>query len=154
MVFLLDDGGVFDAPLEVVWRFVGSGSHHGEAHQHRRMRRRRLPGNAGRYSWEQEFEGRTERFGMRWQSYYPVGIAYDVVEGPFEGSRFFLYYRPRGRRTAVTVAGEFVSPTLRGRSLRSAVAKFFAVEFAQDRAAIARDLRAVTASARRPRSSR
>jgi hypothetical protein len=136
MVFLRDAGSEFDAPLDRVWAFVGSGDHHSQAHRHTNTRRRRLPGNAGEYSWKQPFRGRTERFTMRWRSYHPLGVGYEVLAGPFEGSRFFLFYRPRGGRTGVEIVGEFVSPTLPARSVRSAVRDFFAVEFEQDRAAI------------------
>jgi hypothetical protein len=138
VVFIQDEGGVFEAPIATVWAFVSSGDHHTAAHGHRRVRRRPRPGNAGQYSWEQEFLGRPERFTMRWTSYYPVGVAYDVLAGPFRGSRFFLYYLPRGRTTGVSVVGEFVSPTIPVRKLRSAVRRFFALEFAQDSAAIRR----------------
>jgi hypothetical protein len=137
MVFVRDEGGEFDAPLEQVWKFVGSGARHSAAHHHRKFRRRRLPGNAGEYSWEQDFGGRPQRFTMRWTSFYPVGVGYQVREGPLAGSRFLLYYLPRGRRTGVTVVGDFVSPTIAPSRVAAAVTRFFAVEFAQDRAAIA-----------------
>jgi hypothetical protein len=140
MVFLVDQGSEFDAPVDAVWRFVSSGRHHSEAHAHRKVRRRRLPNNSGRYSWEQEFEGSPTRFTMRWTAFPPLGVAYDVLEGPFTGSRFFLYYVPRGRKTAVTIVGEFVGPTLAPAQIAPAVRRFFAKEFAQDSAAIRRDL--------------
>lgn len=136
MVFLRDEGSVFDAPLDMVWRFVSSRELHAAAHRHRRVRRRRLPGNSGRYSWEQPFDGRSVRFTMRWTAFPPVGIAYDVLEGPFAGSRFFLYYRPKGSRTGVSVAGEFVSPTLAAEQVPAAVDRFFAKEFEQDQAGL------------------
>jgi hypothetical protein len=73
---------------------------------------------------------------MAWASYYPVGIAYRVLAGPFSGSQFFLYYLPRGRRTGVTVVGDFVSPTIPSDEIPAAVDRFFSVEFDQDRHAI------------------
>jgi len=136
MVFVRDEGSVFEAPVDAVWAFVGSGDRHSEAHAHRQVTRERLPGNAGTYRWEQDLDGAAVRFTMRWTSFPPVGIAYDVLEGPFEGSRFFLYYTPLGRRTAVTIVGEFLSPTLAEGELEAAVLRFFAKEFDQDRAAI------------------
>jgi hypothetical protein len=142
MVFIHDTGGEFRAPIDEVWRFVSSGDHHSAAHRHRKVRRTLFRGNSGRYSWEQDFLGHPERFTMRWTSFYPVGVFYDVLAGPFRGSRFFLYYTPRGRRTEVTIAGEFRSPSLEDKALRSAVARFFAREFRQDRWAIEGDPRA------------
>jgi hypothetical protein len=136
MVFIRDDSSVFDAPLNAVWEFLGRPDEHTVAHRHRDVKRVRLSESSGQYSWEQEFDGRPERFTMRWHSYHPVGIAYDVLEGPFTGSRFFLYYVPQGQRTGVSVVGEFVSPTLSEPDLVAAVDRFFSLEFEQDHAAI------------------
>jgi len=135
-MFLRDEGGIFDAPLEAVWEFVGSGDGHSSAHDHKDVRRQLDGDTVGTYSWVQPFRGQKERFTMRWRSYHPLGIAYEVLEGPFEGSRFFLIYEPRGERTGVTVVGEFVSPTISVAELRSAVDGFFSVEFEQDSAAL------------------
>jgi hypothetical protein len=139
MVFLRDDRDVFDAPLETVWEFVGSGDRHSEAHHHRDWGRQRIRENSGEYSWEQEFDGAPTRFTMRWTSFYPLGVAYEVLDGPFTGSKFFLYYRARGRKTAVTMVGEFVSPTFSETEISAAVERFFSVEFAQDNEAMRRD---------------
>lgn len=137
MVFLRDEGSRFRAPLDRVWAFVGSGDAHSAAHGHRDFHRKRLAENRGEYSWEQDLEGRAERFTMRWTSFPPLGIAYEVLEGPFQGSAFFLYYRPvEGGETEVGIVGEFVSPTRPPASVESAVLRFFATEFEQDRAAI------------------
>jgi hypothetical protein len=139
MVFVRDEGSVFDVPLDEVWTFVSSGDHHSGAHLHRAATRERLSERSGRYSWEQSFDGRTTRFTMVWTSFHPVGVAYDVVEGPFAGSRFFLYYLPMGARTGVGVLGEFVSPTLSEAEIPAAVDRFFTTEFEQDHAAMRRD---------------
>ena len=136
MVFLRDEGSVFDAPLDVVWAFVSDGDAHSTAHRHRDVRRERLSERSGQYTWVQEWQGSPVRFTMRWTSYYPLGVAYDVLEGPFEGSRFFLYYTPLGPRTGVTVVGEFVSPTIPAGSVPAAVDRFFSVEFDQDHGGI------------------
>lgn len=136
MVFIRDEGSRFAAPLDRVWKLVSSGPIHSAAHGHRATVRRSLPGNAGEYSWEQDFDGASTRFMMRWTAFPPVGVAYDVLEGPFSGSRFFLYYIPRGDETEVVVVGEFVSSILPPEQIRPAVERFFSVEFDQDSAAL------------------
>lgn len=138
MVFLVDDGSVFDASLDEVWRFLERPDEHTRAHRHTATSRERSSPSSGRYSWRQEFEGRRVRFTMEWRSYYPLGIAYEVVVGPFAGSRFFLYYTPLGDRTGVTVVGEFVSGALDGPALERSVRGFFDLEFEQDQAALRR----------------
>ena len=136
MVFVRDEGSVYNAPLEEVWRFLSSDQAHTDAHGHRNATRKSLPGNSGEYSWEQDFEGKPERFTMRWTAFPLFGIAYEVPEGPFQGSKFFVYYRPRGAKTRVTIVGDFVSPTIPSTRLEAAVLGFFALEFEQDSAAI------------------
>ena len=148
MVFVHDAGSVFDVPLDDVWAFVGSGDHHSDAHLHRDNTRERLTERSGRYAWEQTFDGVPTRFTMRWTSFHPVGIAYDVLEGPFSGSKFFLYYIPMGARTGVGVIGEFISPTLPEATIGEAVDRFFSTEFEQDHAAMLRDRS--TSGGRRP----
>lgn len=137
MVFVRDEGSVYNAPLEDVWRFLSSEAAHAEAHHHRNAQDTSLSGNSGESSWEQDFEGKPERFAMRWTAFPPFGIAYEVVEGPFAGSKFFAYYRPRGPKTRVTIVGDFLSPTIPVTRLETSVLGFFAVEFEQDSAAIA-----------------
>jgi hypothetical protein len=148
MVFLRDAGSAFPVPIEAVWKYLDSGDLHSQAHQHRHPVRRRHAPDRGQYSWEQEFEGRTAPFTMRWTSYYPVGIVYEVLRGPLTGSKFFIFYTPKGPRTGVTVVGEFRSRTLTASMLEPAVRRFFAREFEQDRAA----MRPPGPARRRPRS--
>ncbi len=138
MVFVRDSDSRFAASLDTVWEFLSSGTLHSEAHGHRSSQRTRLSDRSGEYSWEQTFEGAPVRFTMRWTSYPPLGLAYDVTEGPFAGSRFFLLYEPHGATTLVEVVGEFVSPTVRPDELEAAVRRFFSLEFDQDSAALER----------------
>lgn len=136
MVFVRDESSVYDAPLHVVWDFFGSGQEHSEAHGHRDVHREKLSEKSGSYSWTQEFQGRSARFAMRWTSFRPLGLGYEVLEGPFAGSKFFLVYTPLGERTGVSVVGEFTSPTIPASQIADAVGAFFALEFEQDHAAI------------------
>jgi len=138
MVFVRDEGSVYNAPVEDVWRFLSLSDAHSDAHHHRAVERTTLPGNSGEYSWEQDFEGASERFAMRWTAFPLFGIAYEVLAGPFVGSKFFVYYRPRGSKTRVTIVGDFVSPKIPANRLEASVLAFFAREFEQDSAAIAR----------------
>lgn len=136
MVFVRDEGSVYDAPRDVIVSFFSSGQAHSEAHRHRAVQRERLAANVGRYSWEQDFLGKPARFVMRWTSFAPVGFGYEVLEGPFAGSKFFLYYTPMEERTGVSVVGEFTSPTIPKKEVAAAVDHFFTTEFEQDHAAI------------------
>ncbi len=136
MVFLRDEGSLFDAPLEAVWEFVGSGDTHSSAHRHVDSHRERHSELSGTYSWAQEFDGRRTPFRMRWTSFWPLGIAYEVLVGPFTGSKFFIYYEGRGEKTAVGLVGEFVSPEIPDAALPAAVDRFFTREYEQDNTAL------------------
>ena len=137
MVFVRDEGSVYNAPLEVVWKFLSSDAQHSQAHGHRNAVGKELSANSGEYRWEQDFEGKAEPFTMRWTAFPLFGIAYEVLEGPFVGSKFFVYYRPRGNKTRVTIVGDFVSPSIPPLRLETSVLAFFAREFEQDSPAIA-----------------
>ncbi len=136
MVFVRDEGSVYDAPRDVIFSFFGSRQEHSDAHRHRAVHRESLGENAGSYSWEQDFLGKPERFAMRWTSFAPVGFGYEVLEGPLAGSKFFLFYMPMGDRTGVSVVGEFTSPTIPEPEIAAAVDRFFTTEFEQDFVAI------------------
>jgi hypothetical protein len=42
--------------------------------------------------------------------YYPLGIAFEILEGPFSGSKFFTYYISKdNNKTSVNVVGDFRS---------------------------------------------
>ncbi|MFI5417967.1 MAG: hypothetical protein ACHQ2Y_03600 [Candidatus Lutacidiplasmatales archaeon] len=131
-MFLIDDSGEFEAPLEAVWQYFESTADHRAAHHHRNNRLELLPGDSFLASWEQDFEGRSVAFTMRGTTVHPLGLAYEVLEGPFAGSRFLNYYTPKGGRTGVTLVGEFTSRTLPRDELEGKVLTFFGDEFAQD----------------------
>lgn len=136
VVFIRDEGSVYDVPVHQVWEFLGAPEVHQAAHRHRNVRRVTVGESAGEYSWEQDWDGQPTRFTMRWTAFAPLAIAYEVLDGPFRGSRFFLYYTPQGNRTAVAIVGEFVSPTIPSAKVRAAVERFFRLEFDQDLDAI------------------
>jgi len=137
MVFVRDEGSVYNAPIEVVWKFLSFDTQHSSTHGQRNAVGKELSANSGEYSWDQDFEGASQRFAMRWTAFAPFGIAYEVLEGPFAESKFFVYYRPRGNKTRVTMVGDFVSPTIPPVRLETSVLGFFAKEFEQDSPAIA-----------------
>jgi hypothetical protein len=64
-----------------------------------------------------------------------VGIALEILDGTFSGSKFFSYYMPKdnNNRTAVTVVGDFKSPTISdNEQLKSAVLSFLDNAFNED----------------------
>lgn len=122
MVFVKDEGSHFDAPIDVVWKYIQSETDHGGAHKGRRnFQRKVLSENTVELSWEQEADGQWLKTANRLTFLPPVGFAVEPLEGPLAGSKFINYYTPKGSRTEVTVVGEWTSKTIPPAMLEKAV---------------------------------
>jgi hypothetical protein len=114
MVFVEDSGSIFDAQLDMVWKL-------GEAHikegnrihpNTRNNKSEILNETTFINSWEQvdDANGQNIRMKIRGTIYYPLGIAFEILEGPFVDSKYFVYYIPiDNNKTGVTVVGDFKS---------------------------------------------
>ena len=114
MVFVEDSGSVFDTQLDMVWKL-------GEAHikegnrihpNTRNNKSEILNETTFINSWEQvdDANGQNIRMKIRGTMYYPLGIAFEILEGPFVDSKYFVYYIPiDNNKTGVTVVGDFKS---------------------------------------------
>jgi hypothetical protein len=122
MVHVKDEGSHFDAPIDMVWKYVQTDQEHGEAHKGRRnFQRTQLGPNQVELSWEQETDGKWVKLSNRLTMLPPVGFSVEPLEGPLAGSKFFNYYTPHGDRTEVTVVGEYTSKMIPAEKLRDAV---------------------------------
>jgi hypothetical protein len=122
MVFIADWGSVFDAPVDVVWRYLQSDTDHAVSHQGRRnVERKPINENTVMLSWRQETDGKWIRVTNRLTFHPPVGFFVEPLEGPMAGSKFFNYYIPKGKQTEVVVVGEWKSPTIPADQLEKAV---------------------------------
>jgi len=104
MVFLLDEGSVFDAPIDKIWNYLRS-----DDHQHPSMKilNREMVGNAVIITSERNMMGKTVRVKIKNTLFPPFGLVQEHLEGPTANSKAFLYYTPKGDRTGVTVVGDF-----------------------------------------------
>jgi len=122
MVHVKDEGSVFDAPLDVVWKYLQSEQDHGQSHKGRRnfVRKELGPGSV-ELSWEQEIDGKWVKSANRLSFLPPVGFSVEPLEGPLAGSKFYNYYTPRGNQTGVTVVGEYTSKVIPAAQLEQMV---------------------------------
>ncbi|EQD60537.1 hypothetical protein B2A_03642, partial [mine drainage metagenome] len=112
MVHIHDEGSEFDAPLDAIWKYLEDPAH-GLAHKDRRNGERKLLGeNTLELSFEQEIDGRWTKGRNRITLFPPLGYAVELLEGPFAGSKAFTIFTPQGKKTRVTVTGEYVSSTV------------------------------------------
>jgi hypothetical protein len=122
MPFIADWGSVFDAPVDVVWKYIQSETDHGNSHKGRRnFERKAINENTVMLSWEQDMDGKWIRLSNRLTFHPPVGFFVEPLEGPMAGSKFFNYYVPKGNKTEVVVVGEWNSPTIPAPQLEKAV---------------------------------
>ena len=100
MVFIKDEGSVFDAPIDVLWKYIQSPAH-GQAHRSIRNRQTQPAGeNTQLASMERNVGGSWLKVVNRLTILPPLGIAFEALEGPFAGSKFVYIYTRSARRRA------------------------------------------------------
>jgi hypothetical protein len=104
MVYLLDDGGVFDAPIDRIWKYLQSEEHR---HPSLNLIGREVTGNVVIITADRNLMGKRVRMKIKNTLYPPFGMVQEHLEGPTAGSKAFLYYIPKGDKTGVTVVGDF-----------------------------------------------
>lgn len=132
MVFIVDEGSEFDAPLSKIWEYVRSP----EQHKHTRLKvlsRERIGENSIVITNElDDGSGKPLRNKVRNTVYPPLGTVQEFLEGPFAGSKAFLTYTPKGDKTGVTVVGEYVGAGMDEEAVRKAVMRMLEVVFDED----------------------
>jgi hypothetical protein len=132
-----DEKSLFDAPLDVVWKYLQHPEAHGSAHQNARNRAMKpLTENSFVVSWEQNVNGTWVKISNRIAVYPPLGMAAEQLEGPLAGSRMFTVYTPRGTKTEVAVYGEMQSPTVPAHQLEPMVRAAWESAYNEDAAGI------------------
>lgn len=137
MVRVEDVGSEFDAPIEVVWRFLGTPDIHAPAHAGSRNRQvTPVHGSTIELSMEQILHGSWHRVRNRITMLPPLAMVIEALEGPLAGSKSVYLYTPRGPKTRVDVYGEFVSTQIPEDQIDSAVRDFLDRVFTEDNTAI------------------
>lgn len=119
MVYILDEGSVFDAPLDKIWKYLSSQDHN---HKSIKSLNREVSGNAVTLTREQNVLGKTVTVKVKNTLYPPIGFIQEYLEGPLKGSKAFLYYIPKGEKTGVTIVGDFVMNDADEQTIRNVVA--------------------------------
>lgn len=140
MVFIEDREGVFDASIDKVWKLVqahikeGSKIHPSAKNVVTEM----LNDNTFINSWNEEINGPSVKIKAKGTMFYPLGVAFEMMEGPLTGSTYLIYYIPRpDNKTGVVLVGEFrsasIDPTVGDEErLRSMVLSTFEKVFYED----------------------
>ena len=138
MVFIEDGGSVFDAPLEIVWKYLFDGEAHDKVHKSTRNPSfKPISKTSFVYSSERNFNGDWIPESMRQSVFPPLGMSTEWLEGAFSGSKMFYLYSSKGnKKTQIDVFGDFQSKTISEHDLEQSVKKFLEGEFSDDAPAV------------------
>ncbi|HLC09488.1 MAG TPA: hypothetical protein VJJ01_00010 [Nitrosopumilaceae archaeon] len=136
MVHIEDSGSFFDAPIDKIWKLVEAhGTDLTKIHPDmKNVKAEMVSENSNVVGYDNEMQGQTIRSKIKITSYYPLGLAFEMLEGPLAGSKFFNYYIPSGNRTGITVVGEFKSSSMNDNMIRQVVKSMLDNGFDQDTA--------------------
>ena len=132
MVYILDEGSVFDAPIDKIWKYLPS-----DNHRHNSMKmisREMTSSNTVVITAERNIMGKTARTKIQNTLYPPFGFVQEHLEGPTAGSKAFVYYTPKGTKTGITIVGDFVLSGMDEKTTRDAIMAGFQVTFDEDNA--------------------
>ncbi|TVP39274.1 hypothetical protein [Candidatus Nitrosocosmicus arcticus] len=140
MVFIEDREGVFDASIDKVWKLVQAHINEGSKIHPiaKNVVTEMLNDNTFINSWNEEINGQTVKIKAKGTMFYPLGVAFEMIEGPFAGSTYLIYYISRpDNKTGVVLVGEFrsdsIDPTVGDEErLRSMVLSTFEKVFYED----------------------
>jgi hypothetical protein len=134
LVHIEDSGSFFDAPIDKIWKLVEAhGTDLTKIHPDmKNVKAEMISENSNVVGYDNEMQGQTIRSKIKITTYYPLGLAFEMLEGPLAGSKFFNYYIPGGNRTGITVVGEFKSPSMNDDMIRQAVKSMLDNGFDQD----------------------
>jgi hypothetical protein len=132
MVYILDEGSEFDAPIEKIWGYLQSEGH---AHPSMKILKREMPSpNIVELTSEREMNGKKFNTKVRITLYPPFGMVQEHLEGPTAGSKSFSYYTPKGNKTGITVVGDFKAEGMNEEDTKKAILAQMQVSFDEDNA--------------------
>jgi len=127
------EGSKFDAPIEVVWKYLQDPTAHGGAHQNSRNRSMTpVSDTSFVVSWEQNMNGTWVKVANKITVFPPLGMAAEMTEGPMAGSRMFTVYTPHGAKTEVAVHGDMRAAGLPENQLEPMVRRAWEMAFNED----------------------
>jgi hypothetical protein len=137
MVYIIDEGSTFKAPLDKVWKLNMSEGNH--LHPSLRNQGSSMEGEHPILTYETKMpDGSWAKNRVKMTLLPPVGIGFETLEGPMAGSTSFQFYTPKGAETGITVVGNWTAKGVPDEMIRQAVLGFLDTVFREDRANLAR----------------
>jgi hypothetical protein len=136
MVYLFDEGSVFDVSLDKLWEYLPSDAH---KHPSSNVISREREGNTVTITSERNFNGKVATVKLRITLHPPLGTVQEYLEGPAAGSKSFAYYTPKGDKTSITVVGDFKMAGVSGdEATRAAAMQMLEASFNEDVATLSK----------------
>jgi len=136
MAHIKDEGSHFEAPIDIVWKYL-QGDDHGRAHTTTRNQKMKpLSDTSFELSMERNMGGHWTKETSRITVFPPLGMAIEVLDGPMAGSKMINIYTPKGNQTRIDVYGEFQSAMIPAGQLEPAVRGNLEAAFNEDAPAI------------------
>jgi hypothetical protein len=135
VTYFEDRGGVFDAPIEVVWDYIEKDQEfHPKAHgtSLRNFEGKDFSEITSLVSCEVRSGGRWRRMVSRYTSIRPAVRINEELEGPYAGSKMVFLYSPRGKRTAIDVLCFMQSSELTAEEIQRDTLRSLAKTFTED----------------------
>lgn len=133
MVYLKDEGSVFDAPIDFVWKYIFGGEDHDSAHKTtRNSKLGKVSDITILYGSERYLRGKWAADQLRISMFPPISVVTEWLEGVLAGSTLVYLYSPEGEKTRIDVYGEFTSKSLPPSEVEAAACEFLETEFAAD----------------------
>lgn len=133
MVHIKDDG-VFDAPVEKIWRYINDE----HAHSHGAVKVTGMHDQSEKgLTLDLQVnnpDGSTHSESWKITMNPPKSMYTEVISGPMKGTKHTHTYTPMGSKTKVEVEGEFVAQGMDDASTEKAVLGMFEMVFKEDNA--------------------
>jgi ligand-binding SRPBCC domain-containing protein len=129
----IKDEGLFDAPLEKIWRYLND-----DNHQHKSLKFAEVVEQSDKGMTAQvevmnpDGSWRKETWKMGFNP--PTSFDIEITSGPSKGTKHTHTYTPAGDKTKVIVEGEFVAQGVDDATLKKAVLAMFEQTFNEDAA--------------------
>lgn len=108
MVFILDEGSTFNAPLSKVWELQQSEGKH--SHPSQLNTKMSMDGEHPILNFDTKTpDGKLMNHTIRITNIPPVGFILEYTGGAMKGTTLVQYYIPKGNETGVTIVGDAVS---------------------------------------------
>ncbi|MCI4334826.1 MAG: hypothetical protein L3K04_04290, partial [Thermoplasmata archaeon] len=94
MVHIKDEGSQFDAPIDVVWKYLQSQEHGGAHKSSRNHDMQVIDDHTVRVKMEQNMNGNWVKVENKITAVPPLAVLIEVTEGPMAGSKILNVYTP------------------------------------------------------------